>query len=610
MQHPPARHRWIAAATLSLSLLLATQALRADPAATAPTTPATALARMPVKEVTVFKDGHAFVLHEGSLPTNADGNVTTDYLPTPVFGTFWPYSADKNVKLAATIAAQRRVSIERTALTVQELIEANPGAEVSVTEMSHPAAAGVAPVPSTYTAKIIGVPTQSSEEQDATNPPNGGDPLPIKAGIVMLQTTDGTRAVSMDRIVDVSFRRDYQRKVARDEMRNLLTYKLDWPEGKPKKEAAVGMLYVQKGLRWVPEYRVTLDGKGQASVRLQATLINELTDLNDVTMNLVIGVPSFAFKDAIDPMSLQQTAAQLSVYFQNGSRTGLAMSNSSIMMNNMGNNFDNGAASQVPGMQAAGQPVPDALPEMGNSGKAEDLFIYTLKHVTLAKGQRMVVPVTESMMPYKDVYTLDIPLAPPPEVWRGNEGGRDSEFAKLMNAPKVKHKVRVTNSTGSPMTTAPALVLLNDRLISQGLSTYTAPGAAMDLDLSTAVDVRVKKAEHEAKRVPNAQTWEGNAYYRVDLAGSITLTDFGPKPIEVEVTRHVFGEVTDASAGGKFEGVNLFEEGESGGLPGWNQFAWPNWWRHLNGIGKITWTVKLEPGKEAVLEYGWRYYWR
>jgi hypothetical protein len=46
------------------------------------------LAKMPVKEITVFKDGHAFVLHEGPLPTDGAGNVVLDYLPAPVLGTF------------------------------------------------------------------------------------------------------------------------------------------------------------------------------------------------------------------------------------------------------------------------------------------------------------------------------------------------------------------------------------------------------------------------------------------------------------------------------------------------------------------------------------------
>ena len=85
-----------------------------------------ALARMPVKEITVFKDGHAFVLHEGSMPVGEDGNVQLDYVPMPLLGTFWPYSAAKGVKLAAVTATTRTVSAAHTALNIFDLMEANP----------------------------------------------------------------------------------------------------------------------------------------------------------------------------------------------------------------------------------------------------------------------------------------------------------------------------------------------------------------------------------------------------------------------------------------------------------------------------------------------------
>src|SRR3954468_24709752 len=68
-----------------------------------------ALGRIPVKEITVFKDGHVFVAHEGSMPVDAGGQVLMDYLPTPVIGTFWPYSADKSVRLQEVVASRRRV---------------------------------------------------------------------------------------------------------------------------------------------------------------------------------------------------------------------------------------------------------------------------------------------------------------------------------------------------------------------------------------------------------------------------------------------------------------------------------------------------------------------
>src|SRR5689334_2910086 len=105
-----------------------------------PATPLTSLAKMPVKEITVFKDGHAFLLHSGKMPTDPAGNVVLDALPQPVLGTFWPYSADKNVKLTAVTASTRKVKLDRTALSLRELIEANIGAEVQITEM--PIAAG------------------------------------------------------------------------------------------------------------------------------------------------------------------------------------------------------------------------------------------------------------------------------------------------------------------------------------------------------------------------------------------------------------------------------------------------------------------------------------
>src|SRR6185369_2228738 len=81
-----------------------------------PAVPFSALARLPIKEVTVFKDGHAFVAHEGELPTDSAGNVVMDYLPTPVLGTFWPYAKGGGHKLSSVVVGQHRVEIEHTAL--------------------------------------------------------------------------------------------------------------------------------------------------------------------------------------------------------------------------------------------------------------------------------------------------------------------------------------------------------------------------------------------------------------------------------------------------------------------------------------------------------------
>src|SRR5690606_22222196 len=100
-------------------------------------------------------------------------------------------------------------------------------------------------------------------------------------------------------------------------------------------EADVGLMYVQKGLRWIPSYRIVIDEAtseggehcGTARLELQATLVNELADLENIAVNLVIGVPSFAFADTLDPISMQEQVAQLSPYFQSNSNTRFALSN-------------------------------------------------------------------------------------------------------------------------------------------------------------------------------------------------------------------------------------------------------------------------------------------
>jgi hypothetical protein len=162
-------------------------------ASAAPAEPRPA-ADLPIKEVTVFKDGHAFVLHEGKAATDASGRVVLDYLPAPVLGTFWPYSADPKVKLTAVTAGRRITTVKRTALAIPELLEANVGAKVRIRE----AAKGEKNPPEVYEAAILGIPTR-------TSPPGTEERLPQKGGVVLLKTADGTRAVPIANIGEVTF---------------------------------------------------------------------------------------------------------------------------------------------------------------------------------------------------------------------------------------------------------------------------------------------------------------------------------------------------------------------------------------------------------------------
>ena len=574
-----------------------------------PTT-APALSRLPVKEITVFKDGHCLMLHSGTMPIDADGNVVLDSVPTPVLGTFWPFSNDKDAKLVSTVSGQRLVKIDRTALTLKELINANVGADVIIREMPvSPADKDAQPI--SYPAKILSIPTQSIAELERTSPPGTTPTADQPSNFVLLKVDSGTRLVLMDRILDLTFRGDLKPSWSHEEYRNVITLKLAVNQDRTKHNIDVGMMYVQKGIRWIPNYKVTIDGNGQAKVQLQATILNEMTDLNDVTANLVIGVPSFDFKDTIDPIAVQQVVAQLSQYFQPNVQTGFGMSNA--IMTQAGARMGE-YRPQAPAAEAQPPRPMDLGPEIAGSGKSEDLFVFTVNHITLKKGQRMVVPVTEYTLPYTDVYALDIPFAPPPDVRRSWNTQQQADIVRLYNAPKVMHKIRLQNDSKYPLTTAPALIVRDGKALGQGMMSYSPIGSPCDLNLTTAVDIKVKKSDEETGRTPDAAHWEGSSFFRIDLIGHIMLTNYSTKPVQIEVTRNILGNADAVEPEGKIEAINLFEDYDYA-APGdypqwWGWYSWPYWWYHFNSVSRLTWSVKLDPQQKTELKYRWYYYWR
>lgn len=570
-----------------------------------PAEPLSALTRMPVKEITVFKDGHAFVMHAGEMPVDKNGSVQLDYLPTPIMGAFWPYSSDKRAKLAAVTASQQRVKVARTALTLPELLISNPGAEVWITEV------GENKTP--YEAKIIGAPERSSDELAATNPPGAIESIPQRGNVILLETAQGVMVKPIDQIKSVTFKNRYQNKIEQEEMRNRLTMNLNW-EGAPASKASVGMLYLQKGVRWIPSYKIDLDGQGNATIQLQATLLNEMTDLDNITVHLVIGVPNFMFKDSVDPMSLQQTIAQLSPYFQPGAQTAGAFSNAIMTQTARRNDF--GGFGGGGGEVNADVGLPPT-PEVTGGEKSEDLFVFTVQNVSLRKGQRMVIPVAEYRMAYRDLYTLSIPITPPREVWQNSSGNiQQDEIERMMRAPKVQHKIRLKNNSQQPFTTAPALLVQGARALGQGMMTYTAPSGEVDITITTAADIKVKREDIEPSRQPNAVEWQDSWYAKINMSGKITLTNYLKKPVELEINRYVIGIIGSASHNGKAQNINFMEEDASSAIADWGNpyrpwwYGWPYWWHHLNGVGRFTWNLKLEPGKEVELSYQWHYFWR
>ena len=238
---------------------------------------------LPVCEVTVFKDGHAYVLREAPLAPDGHGQVVLDELPVPVLGTFWPYASD-GATIVSAKAGRDTVASEVAAMDFRQVARANTGKDVVVVTADKERIEG----------KLLGVPSRQTV------------PVATDGELLMLQTASGTRILQLGQVRDLEVRGEFTGRIRSEEARERLLVQV--AGGGPN--AKVGVMYVQHGLRWIPAYRLDVDGAGGARVQLEATLVNDLIDLDQAIVHLVVGVPKFEFAGLVDPISLQQEVAQ------------------------------------------------------------------------------------------------------------------------------------------------------------------------------------------------------------------------------------------------------------------------------------------------------------
>ncbi|TAJ23554.1 MAG: hypothetical protein EPO68_02800 [Planctomycetota bacterium] len=536
---------------------------------------------LPVRELTVFKDGHAFVLREGALPPGANGRVVLDQLPQPLLGTFWPY-ATEGARVSSAIAARERVVTERTALDLRQLVEANRGKQVVVTDIANERIEGM----------LIGIPRRDAAELAKAASGAGGPRLDEPGALVVVQTASGSRVLPLERVRDLEVRGELGARYAQDELRERLTLRVDGGTAASR----VGVAYVEKGLRWIPSYKIDIADPAKARFELEATLVNDLVDFRDATVHLVVGVPRFEMQGLLDPIALQEAAARVAGQLDPRDRFSNMLSNALMTQ----------SASYRAEAPTEGAPPPG----LESAASNEDLYVYTLRHVTLARGERLVLPISSFELGYRDVYTLDVPVAPPLEFQSQFDGARIEQLARLAAASKVQHVLRISNRAGAPLTTAPALVLSNGRVIGQSLLHYTPVGAETDLVMAVALDVCVEKRERETQRDSAPGRWRGHDYQRIDMAGELKISNKKKEAVELEVRRTVLGLADSVEAGGEFVQISPADWWADERRPEWwSWWNWPYWWYHWNGVARFEWKVRLEAGAETALAASWHYYW-
>ena len=504
------------------------------------------LLKLTTDRVVVFKDGYYLAVKSGTAVTNKEGEIhLLDVPDNAVLGSVWATSTKG--KLTAMVASRDTVKqVEEKVIPCAktiEILEANVGQEAKILMQDK----------SSHVGKVIRVLTDQ----------------------VILRTEEGDVLLQGGQIQSLTIR-EMKATLARTVTTQTNPKRLTLRFAEAGKPVDVSFMYFQSGLRWIPTYRVSLlteADKKLANVDLQAEFLNEAEDLDNVPVDIVVGVPNFRFKDTPSPLILEQAL-----------RNVLQQAAPQLMGQQMSNASFASRAGERRNQQADDAPQIVLPAELG-AGGAQDLFVYSLRKLKLMRGQRAAMPIFSAQVPYRDIYTWDVHLT---------RNDVEAQAAATKNASplslsenRVWHQIVLTNTTKFPWTTGPALLMQGNQPLAQELMTYASAGSEVRIPVTVSVDTQGTHGEEETDRKLNAIKVQGYNYAQIDKTTSLNLINRKSSPIEVEITFRTGGKANEASDDGKIS------------LNSHSATDWINYqgYSAVNNSSRVVWRATLKPGE-------------
>jgi hypothetical protein len=553
-------------------------------------------AELKTERVIVFKDGYCLVVQRVSGTTDDSGLLITDQVPdAAVLGSVWAMPEEgRLLSMSAEVVTETESSTEpRLCTSHVELLQVNLGRSCVVVLEDGTRLEG----------RILKVlagdePEPHAPQQLSTRPA----PLPasvvtrsvLSASLFVLRTEDGDVALSttdIRRLMVDDMTVDCEQRLSRTTSGKRLSFRFD----KGRAERELMMFYFTPGLRWIPTYRVELDAEERLEKRarftLQAEILNEIEDLEDVMVSVVVGVPNFRFREVISPLALEatlrnalnQAAPQLS------GQTGQL---SNVLHSQRVSEWRSSAVADRE------RTITVDLPEELTGASSQDLFVYDLGRLSLAKGARTAVPIFDAEIPYRDVYTWDLTLKRKDIEFAPSGAGVPSPLA--LSGARVWHQVELVNSTDHPWTTGACMIMAGQQPLAQELLTYTSPGARVRVPVTVAVDLRGSFDEEETGRTLEALRWDGRTYARIDKTGTLSLANAKSLPVSAEITCHLGGRATEASDGGRIV------------LDAFRQDDWDAYRGHqaVNNHSAVSWQQRIDAGATFQVTVAYHYFVR
>jgi hypothetical protein len=529
-------------------------------------------AEVELQQVALFKNGLGFFVSEVVCPKKK-ASFTIIPAAAASHGTFW-VAPPPTVKLESLIA--KEVDLEKSveAISIEELLRANIGRDVLLSFGDE------------GELTIKGIIRFFAQDREVPPPdpyaPGAGPvderryimPQPLKATLIILETESGEAAINSQQVRRVQFLDGMPKKTFTSKSKSI---QLDIQMAKAAGGEKLTLSYLAKGITWAPSYIVDITKPDKAVVSAKAAVINEVCDLDDVTIQLVTGFPHLQFADVVSPLAMKENLAQfLQALIRGQSERGRLDAMAGVM-------------SQRAMYRPASEERAGITPSYGaaEAGKtSEDLFLYPVEKVNLAKGQTGYFPLFTESVAYKHIYQWKIPDYV-------NEDDRYYQQRREQEQPEeeVWHCLRMENTTKVPWTTAPAEIVKEGFILGQDTLNYTPSKGETTLRITQAVSVKAEQVELETERKRDAAQLYGHHYDLVTVEGKLSVTNFQTKAITLEISKTLSGEVKSSQPEAKIESL-------ARGLS------------RMNAIRKLTWTIELEPGESKQLGYVYEVYVR
>ncbi len=324
----------------------------------------------------------------------------------------------------------------------------------------------------------------------------------------------------------------------------------------------VDVKYLQKGITWLPNYFIELSENKQGKITLGATILNDVEDIHNTTLNLAVGVPVFSYSYIPSPLASTSHTVDILGLIANPPRERNSQSGQNIMSQryrHIPSTYGTNYTAQTEGKGS------------------EDLFFYQHKNFSLPKGGRANVNLLEFDFKYEDIYSVN--LQPNEQLYikrRSNSKAWET---------RVWHSIKFKNNSLLPLTTGTVLFYKRKeeklQVVSQNQLDYTPPKEITTVKMSIAPDIWVESKEKEIER-------KDIDYDEIVTAESnILLINYKSIPVELLVKRKITGNLIESDK--QWQVNTALEKGYYG-----------------NKVNYVSWKIKMQPGQSKTINYKYK----